>query len=100
MPHLIIECSENILKLKSAEEIMQNVHDSAESTQLFDLGDIKVRINPYQHYKIGNTKDDFIHVFGNILVGRTKIQKSVLAKEIIKNLKTNVSGGAGTFYQY
>jgi 5-carboxymethyl-2-hydroxymuconate isomerase len=88
MPHLIIDCSENILKLKSPEEIMQNVHDSAESTQLFDLGDIKVRINPYQYYKAGNTKDDFIHIFGNIMEGRTTAQKKMLSKEIIKNLKT------------
>ncbi|MBF2709813.1 5-carboxymethyl-2-hydroxymuconate Delta-isomerase [Flavobacterium soyangense] len=87
MPHLIIDCSENIIKLKSPEEIMQNVHDSAESTNLFDLGDIKVRINPYQYYKAGNTKDDFIHVFGNIMEGRSTAQKKMLSKEIIKNLK-------------
>ena len=88
MPHLIIECSENILNLKSPEEIMQNVHDAAESTNLFDLGDIKVRINPFQHYNVGNTKDDFIHIFGNIMEGRTTAQKSMLSKKIIKNLKT------------
>ncbi|MBC7847800.1 MAG: 5-carboxymethyl-2-hydroxymuconate Delta-isomerase [Flavobacterium sp.] len=87
MPHLIIECSENILQLKSAEEIMQNVHDSAESTELFDLGDIKVRINTFPHCKVGNTKDDFIHIFGNVMEGRTTEQKSNLSKEIIKNLK-------------
>ena len=87
MPHLIIECSENILKLKSPAEIMQNVHDSAESTELFDLGDIKVRINSFQHFKVGNTQDDFIHIFGNVMEGRTTAQKSKLSKEIIKNLK-------------
>lgn len=87
MPHLIIECSENILKLRTPEEIMQNVHDSAESTELFDFGDIKVRINSFQHYKVGNTKDDFIHIFGNVMEGRTTAQKSMLTKEIIKNLK-------------
>jgi 5-carboxymethyl-2-hydroxymuconate isomerase len=87
MPHFVIDCSENILKLKSPEEIMQNVYNSAESTELFDLGDIKVRINPFQYYNVGNLKDDFIHIFGNILEGRTTIQKSMLSKEIIKNLK-------------
>ena len=87
MPHFVIDCSENILKLKSPEEIMQNVYNSAESTELFDLGDIKVRINPFQYYNVGNSKDDFIHIFGNILEGRTTIQKSMLSKEIIKNLK-------------
>lgn len=87
MPHLIIDCSENILKLKSPEEIMQNVYNSAESTALFDLGDIKVRINPFQYYKVGDTKDDFIHIFGNVMEGRTTAQKSMLSKEVIKNLK-------------
>ena len=38
MPHFVIDCSENILKVKSPEEIMQNEHDSAESAQLFDIG--------------------------------------------------------------
>jgi 5-carboxymethyl-2-hydroxymuconate isomerase len=62
MPHFVIDCSENILNLKSPEEIMQAVYDTAEATDLFDTGDIKVRINPFQHYNIGNTKDDFIHM--------------------------------------
>ncbi len=34
MPHFVIDCSENILKLKSPEEIMQEVYNSAESTEL------------------------------------------------------------------
>lgn len=88
MPHLTIDCSENILKLRSPEEIMQNVYNSAESTALFDFGDIKVRINPFQYYNVGNTKEDFIHIFGNIMEGRTTAQKSMLSKEVIKNLKT------------
>jgi 5-carboxymethyl-2-hydroxymuconate isomerase len=52
-----------------------------------DLGDIKVRINAFLHYKVGNTKDDFIHIYGNAMEGRTAEQKSNLSKEIIKNLK-------------
>lgn len=87
MPHFVLDCSEEILKLKSPEEIMQNVYDSAASTNLFDLGDIKVRINPFKYYNIGNSKDNFIHVFGNIMEGRTSAQKGHLSKEIIKNLK-------------
>lgn len=85
MPHLVIDCSEDILKLKSPNEIMQNVFNSAASTNLFELGDIKVRINPFQYNRIGNSNDNFIHVFGNIMEGRTSIQKSLLSKEIITN---------------
>jgi 5-carboxymethyl-2-hydroxymuconate isomerase len=87
MPHFVIDCSQNILKLKSPEEIMQAVYDTAESTGLFSVGDIKVRINPFQYYNIGNTKDDFIHIFANIMEGRTTDQKSNLSSKIISQLK-------------
>jgi len=87
MPHFVIDCSEQILKLKSSESIMQIVYDAAESTQLFDEGDIKVRINTYKHYNIGNTKNDFIHIFANIMEGRTSDQKAHLSKAIVTELK-------------
>lgn len=87
MPHFIIDCSENIITLKSPNEIMQNVYNTAESTQLFSKGDIKVRINPFKHYNIGNSKDDFIHIFANIMEGRTISQKAQLSKSIIRELK-------------
>jgi len=87
MPHFIIDCSENIILNNSPENIMQKVYDAAESSGLFDKGDIKVRINPFKYYNIGNTKSDFVHVFGNIMEGRTAIQKSNLSKCIITELK-------------
>lgn len=87
MPHFVIDCSESIIALKSPKEIMQNVYNTAESTKLFDKGDIKVRINPYKHYNIGNTKNDFIHIFANIMEGRTVAQKSNLSRQIVSELK-------------
>jgi len=87
MPHFIIDCSENVLNLALPESIMQKVYDTAESSNLFTEGDIKVRINPYKYYNIGNTKDDFIHVFGNIMEGRTDEQKLMLSKAIVSSLK-------------
>lgn len=87
MPHFVIDCSENIIKLKTPKEIIQKVYDTAESTELFDKGDIKVRINPYKFYTIGNTSDDFIHIFANIMEGRSTAQKSDLSKNIIEALK-------------
>lgn len=66
---------------------MRIVHDTAESTELFAKGDIKVRINPYEHFSVGNEVKDFIHVFGYIMEGRTTIQKSDLSKRIVTVLK-------------
>jgi len=87
MPHFVIDCSENILKIQPPEEIMQKVYDTAESTDLFDKGDIKVRINPFKYYNIGNTKDDFIHIFANIMEGRNTSQKKSLSERIVTELK-------------
>lgn len=87
MPHFVIDCSDNILKIKTPNEIIQKVYDTAESTELFDKGDIKVRINPFEYYNIGNTKDDFIHIFANIMEGRTTLQKKNLSDKIITELK-------------
>ena len=88
MPHFIIDCSENILSLVYPDEILKQVHDTAEATELFRKGDIKVRIRPFKDFTVGNTKSDFIHVFGNIMEGRNTEQKSNLSKEIIKKLKS------------
>jgi 5-carboxymethyl-2-hydroxymuconate isomerase len=87
MPHFVIDCSENIIRLKTPDEMMQAVYDTAEATELFDKGDIKVRINPFPHFNVGNTKADFIHIFGNIMEGRTTAQKADLSNKIISRLK-------------
>ena len=53
MPHFIINCSPDIIEQKSPAEIMDAVYETAEATGLFAKDDIKVRINPYQYYRIG-----------------------------------------------
>jgi len=88
MPHFVIDCSENIITMKTPEAIMQAVYDTAEATGLFAEGDIKVRINPFKYYKLGEGKNDFIHVFANIMQGRNTEQKSDLSKKIVAALNT------------
>jgi len=88
MPHFVIHCSENILSLKSEEEILRLVHDTTDATGLFKKGDIKVRIQSFKNFTVGNTKSDFIHVFGNIMEGRTTEQKADLSRRVIIQLKS------------
>ena len=87
MPHFVIDCSKNIINMQSPEVIIQKVNNTAESTELFKKGDIKVRINPFEYYTVGKSQDDFIHVFANIMEGRTTAQKKDLSECIIKELK-------------
>lgn len=87
MPHFVIHCNDSVVKHESPEKIMQKVYDAAESTGLFSKRDIKVRISPFQLFNNGNTKDDFIHIFGNMMEGRSAAQKANLSKKIITELK-------------
>ncbi|HYG52959.1 MAG TPA: 5-carboxymethyl-2-hydroxymuconate Delta-isomerase [Flavobacteriales bacterium] len=96
MPHFVIDCSESILYtsvatgstgLDMVKNILKTVHDTAEQTGLFKPGDIKVRICPFQYHYNNGVQTDFIHVFGNIMEGRTTEQKAELSKNIIAKLK-------------
>jgi 5-carboxymethyl-2-hydroxymuconate isomerase len=86
MPHFVIECSKNILKQQPADVIMNTVYDTAASTGLFADNDIKVRINSYEHYRLGQGKDNFLHIYASIMEGRTTEQKANLSKLIIQKL--------------
>lgn len=88
MPHFVIDCSENILTIQQPDKIIQDVHRSACNSGLFDHADIKVRLNPYkEYYLVGGKQDDFIHVFANIMEGRTTEQKANLSRLIVAKLK-------------
>lgn len=81
MPHFIIECSQDILQQRTPDEIMDVVYNAAESIGLFAVNDIKVRLQPYQYYRLGEGKKNFLHVFGYILQGRSTEQKANLSKK-------------------
>lgn len=86
MPHFKIDCSEGILKFHSQDEIIEQVHISAVSTELFNKNDVKVRVNVFRNYSTGDKKEDFIHVFANIMQGRTIEQKLNLSQTIVRDL--------------
>ncbi len=86
MPHFVIECSENVLSMKSPAEIMEAVYAEADSIGLFAPNDIKVRISPFAYYKLGNEKSSFLNIFAYIMERRTTEQKANLSKIIIERL--------------
>lgn len=86
MPHFVVDCSQNILQLHAEEEIVARVHRAANSTSLFEEGDIKVRVNPFAIYSVGDKREDFVHVFANIMEGRSIEEKANLSRLIIGEL--------------
>ena len=88
MPHFVIDCSQSITEIQNSKDILEAVHRTANTTGLFDEADIKVRLNPFKKdYLVGGKQDDFIHVFANIMEGRTTSQKAKLSKSITAKLK-------------
>ena len=92
MPHFIIDCSYGVLSYATEETINTQVHQVALSTDLFDERDIKVRINSFKNYLVGCKKEEFIHVFANIMEGRSQSQKAELSKRMVQRL-TNMFPG-------
>ncbi len=86
MPHFVLDCSADILQIHNEQTIAEQVHLTAYSTGLFVENDIKVRINPFTTYIVGNKKESFIHVFSHIMQGRTVEQKAQLSRLIVTKL--------------
>lgn len=86
MPHFVVDCSQSILRSQSEEQIIERVHRAAHASNLFEEGDIKVRVNPFAVYAVGNKREDFIHVFASIMQGRSIEQRADLSRLIVGEL--------------
>ncbi len=86
MPHFVMDCSENVLEVREEDCIIAQIHDVAASSGLFVESEIKVRINAFKRYSVGNAKEGFIHVFAHIMEGRTDQQKAELSKHMVCRL--------------
>ncbi|QKX04590.1 5-carboxymethyl-2-hydroxymuconate Delta-isomerase [Aquimarina sp. TRL1] len=87
MPHFVIDCSKNILKSQEEETVLKEVYQVTKDSGLFDANDIKVRMRPFDTFSVGGTNTDFIHVFADIMEGRSTEQKAALSKAVVKKLK-------------
>jgi 5-carboxymethyl-2-hydroxymuconate isomerase len=90
MPHFIIDCSESVLSLADPDELMRSVYAAAEATGLFaraGVGGIKVRLRPYRYFTNVDAREHFVHVFANIMEGRTRAQKKALSEKVVRALK-------------
>jgi len=86
MPHFILDCSDSVLELHPEQHIIEQIHHVVLGTGLFIEGDIKVRMNPYKTYIVGNQREDFIHVFAHVMQGRSTEQKADLSNKVVTKL--------------
>ncbi|MDR5907772.1 5-carboxymethyl-2-hydroxymuconate Delta-isomerase [Franzmannia qiaohouensis] len=86
MPHFVIDCSADVLNVHPEDHILEQVHSAAAMSGIFDVSDIKVRLNPYKQCLVGGESQPFIHVFANMMQGRATEQKAQLSRSIVEKL--------------
>lgn len=92
MPHCLIEGSRTLQALLDPDELVRLVHDTAAASALFKPGEVKVRLNLYEHYCVGGEQADFIHLIFFILAGRTDEQKKHLSMMLVRALVQRLPG--------
>ncbi|MFT4716353.1 MAG: 5-carboxymethyl-2-hydroxymuconate isomerase [Paracoccaceae bacterium] len=86
MPHFVIEYSREIETTYDIGAVMQIAFDSGVASGVMEAANIKVRAQPYDHYRILNSGDSFLHVTVFLLAGRSDAQKEHVAELLLQSL--------------
>ena len=86
MPHCVIDASATVQRLLAPDALVRLVHDVAADSGLFKPGEVKVRLNLFEHFCVGGEQNDFVHLIFYVLEGRTAEQKKSLSLQIVRAL--------------
>ena len=87
MPHFVIEYSRDLEDRYDLSEVMEITYESGVQSGVMIADNIKVRARPYEHYRILNDGDSFLHTTVFLLDGRTDQQKEQVALILQENLQ-------------
>jgi len=79
MPHCVIETSSELSELIDFDVLVKEIHDTTESSGLFEIGDVKSRLVIFENYLVGGVKAPFVHIVTHLLSGRSDDQRKELA---------------------
>jgi 5-carboxymethyl-2-hydroxymuconate isomerase len=79
MPHFIIDYSRDVEMRYDVKKIMQTAFEAGVESAVMQGADIKVRARAFDHYRMANEGDSFVHVWVYLLEGRTDDQKEHVA---------------------
>ena len=86
MPHFVIEYSRDVEDQYDIKKVMQIAYESGVQSTVMQAVDIKVRAKPYDHYRMLNDGDSFVHTTVYLLAGRSDEQKEHVAVTLRQNL--------------
>lgn len=87
MPHFVIEYSRDVEENYDIAKVMKIAFDSGVESAVMQAADIKVRARPYDHFRLLNEGDSFLHVSVFMLAGRSDDQKEHVALILRENLQ-------------
>ncbi len=89
MPHIIIECSENLAQLVSLDDVVRRLHETALATGVFPLGGLRTRVHVARHYRIadGDHRHVFMHVQMRIGKGRDVATRKRVSEQMFAALQ-------------
>jgi 5-carboxymethyl-2-hydroxymuconate isomerase len=87
MPHITIECSENVQDQIDVDKMLRCVHDAAIETGVFPPDGIRSRVHILDHYRVADAKKNaFVHVVLRIGPGRDKETKTRVVDHVFDEL--------------
>jgi len=87
MPNFIIEYSESLSQQISHDVLMDKVFIGAKNCGHFPSEAIKLRTQSRSVFRLYGKQQDFLHISGHILSGRTDEQKIEISHAIMAQLK-------------
>lgn len=89
MPNLVLEYSSSVEERVNVAGLLEDLHQAAINSGLFDVDSVKSRALRYHQWLIGEESDtlDFIHINFELLDGRTAEQKRELSRQLIEVLR-------------
>ncbi len=85
MPNLVLEYSNSVEERVNIQGLLEDLHQVAIDSGLFDLASIKSRTLRCHHWLVGGQGDsvDFIHITFELLEGRTVQQRNELSRQLM-----------------
>nr|WP_282437333.1 5-carboxymethyl-2-hydroxymuconate Delta-isomerase [Vibrio amylolyticus] len=88
-----MEYSNSVDQRINVQGLLEDLHDVALKSCLFDTDSVKSRALRYHHWLVGEQGDtvDFIHISFELLDGRTEEQKRELSRQLMTVLQEQAS---------
>lgn len=98
MPHIILECSDNIVE-SDLNALLLQIHHTLSEKLPTDLVSCKSRVQRYSEFAIadGNAKHAFVHLAIAVLKGRSKELLDSVSITLLELLSTAFKASAAKF---